>query len=211
VKLRWDWVAAAYLVLALVGAALSMLLNGANPFLHPTPKLALGPVERHALSALLGLVLGAFVVATSRLTVSHWMWARRLHGELRPVAVGMGSWTIVMVALLSSLGEEMVFRSLLTPIVGVGVQALLFGLLHQMRGKSRWIWVAWAACMGLALGGLYWVTGSLAGPIVSHAVINALNLLYLRDHSLRTPDGPMGGLLAGSGSQQAGGNAWPRS
>jgi len=203
VKLRWDLVAIAYALLALVGAGLSIVLNGPNPFQHPAANLTLGLMERHGLSCGLGLALGVFVVATTRLTVTHFGWARRLHTELRPVAVGMGGPTILVVAALSSLGEELVFRSLLTPLLGVWLQGVLFGFLHQIRGSSRWFWMGWAACVGLALGALYWLTGSLAGPLVAHGFINAVNLLYLRDHSLGVSDPPLGGLLAGQVTEES--------
>jgi membrane protease YdiL (CAAX protease family) len=66
--------------------------------------------------------------------------------------------------------------------MGLLPQALLFGLVHQMPGPSRWIWVSWALVVGLALGALYEVTGSLLGPIVAHAVVNGLNLHFLKHH-----------------------------
>jgi membrane protease YdiL (CAAX protease family) len=94
----------------------------------------------------------------------------------------MHSGLIVLTAMLSSLGEEMFFRSFLTPWVGVIPQALLFAVLHQVPGPSRWVWVSWAAVAGLAFGGLYWAVGSLSGPLLAHAVINAVNLAHLRDH-----------------------------
>jgi uncharacterized protein len=141
-------------------------------------------------------------VVTTRLSVLHCKWARCLQAELRPVASGMASSTILLVAALSSLGEEMVFRSLLMPLLGVWAQGVLFGLLHQIRGRSRWIWVSWAAVVGLALGALYWLTGSLAGPVVAHGVINAMNLAYLRDHRLAEAS-------AGEAERPAGGESSP--
>jgi uncharacterized protein len=182
VRIHWGLVAIAYALLALIGAALSVLLHGGNPFVHPSPRLVLGSIDRHALSAASGLVFGAVVVITSRLAVQRWTWAQKLHTELGPVASGMTTTTVVVVAALSSLGEELLFRSLLTPLIGVWAQGLVFGLLHQVRGTSRWVWMSWAGIVGLALGAMYWTTGSLAGPLVAHALINGLNLAYLRDH-----------------------------
>jgi membrane protease YdiL (CAAX protease family) len=66
--------------------------------------------------------------------------------------------------------------------MGLLPQALLFGLAHQMPGPSRWIWVSWALLVGLALGALYAFTGSLLGPVVAHAVVNGLNLHFLKHH-----------------------------
>jgi hypothetical protein len=103
----------------------------------------------------------------------------------------MATTTLLLVAALSSLGEEMLFRSLLTPWLGIWGQGALFGVLHQMPGRSRWVWMLWAAVVGLVLGAMYRMTGSLVGPLVAHAFINALNLLWLRDRR---------GALSASGS-----------
>jgi len=208
-KLRWDLVAWAYLGLASLSAILSVALHGPNPFAHPTPRLQLGDFQRHALSTALGLALGLLLVVITRVSVSRTSWARNLHEELRPVAVGMGLPTIVLVASLSSLGEEMFFRSFLAPLVGVPIQGLIFGAAHQTRSSTRWVWMIWAALVGLALGYLYSVTGSLAGPIVAHAVVNAVNLQYLRDYDPGAAVPPMGGLLAGGAARGPGGGAVP--
>jgi membrane protease YdiL (CAAX protease family) len=87
-----------------------------------------------------------------------------------------------MLAGLSSLGEELLFRGLLTPYFGVLGSAALFGLAHQIKGRSRWVWVAWASAVGLALGAIFAATGTLVGPLLAHAIVNAANLAYLRDH-----------------------------
>jgi membrane protease YdiL (CAAX protease family) len=81
------------------------------------------------------------------------------------------------------------------PLVGVVLSALLFGALHQVRGPGRWAWMAWATVMGLLFGAVFDATGSLAGPIVAHAMINAANLRFLRDHDPEAPPRQLGGLL----------------
>lgn len=181
-KLRWDLVAVAYLGLAALGGGLSRWVHGGNPLQHPAPAMELGPVQRHLLSLVIGVAVALVVVAATRLAVPRARWARALHAELRPVAEGMSGPTILAVALSSSLGEELLFRSLLTPWAGVWVQGLVFGVLHQTRGSSRWAWMGWATGIGLVLGWLYVGTGSLAGPLAAHFLINAVNLQYLRDH-----------------------------
>jgi uncharacterized protein len=184
VKTRWDLVALVYVGLAIAGAVLSRWFNGTHPWVHPHPWLLLGPFARDAISCGLGLGFGLLVVLITRITVTRARWAQRLHEQLRPVAQGMRTHTVVIIATLSSFGEEMFFRSFLTPLLGVVAQAVVFGLLHQVRGSSRWVWVGWAAAVGLVLGLLYWSLGSLGGPLVAHAVINGLNLVHLRDHSV---------------------------
>jgi membrane protease YdiL (CAAX protease family) len=174
------------------GVALALIWARGTPLLHPSPTrssqawalgAALDASSAHLLSLSGGLIFGLIVVALSRLTVQRFGWARRLHLELRPFASGLDAKGIVVLALLSAFGEELLFRGLLQPWMGLVPQALLFGLVHQMPGPSRWIWVSWALVVGLALGALYEVTGSLLGPIVAHAVVNGLNLHFLKHHA----------------------------
>ena len=80
------------------------------------------------------------------------------------------------------LGEELLFRGLLVPTAGVWLAAALFGLAHQIKGPSRWVWAGWATAVGLLLGSIFALTGSLVGPLLAHAIVNAANLTYLRDH-----------------------------
>ncbi|MEN9579353.1 MAG: hypothetical protein RJA70_2362, partial [Pseudomonadota bacterium] len=172
------------------------------PFTHPEPTLSLSPGILHAYSALLGLAFGAALVVSSRVSVSRYNWARRLHDEFRPVARQLSASGIVLLALLSALGEELLFRGLLQPYVGVIAQALTFGLVHQVPGPSRWVWASWAAAVGLGLGLLFALTGSLLGPILAHAMVNGLNLYHLKHHDLHATETPLGGLLGRSGTHR---------
>ncbi len=169
-----------YLLLAILATALVLALRDGLPWVHPAPWLALGGAGAAFTSAAMGLSFSMAIVLATRVAVPRFRWARRLHGELRPVARGLSPAHVLLVAGLSSLGEELVFRSLLTPMVGVVGSAVLFGLAHQMKGPSRWVWVAWATVVGLGLGAIFALTGSLVGPIVAHAVVNAVNLAFLR-------------------------------
>lgn len=169
-----------YLALAVLGLGLAMLVREGRPLDHPSPWLALPRTGAIGLSAGLGVALAALVVASTRLLVGRVPWARRLHDELRPFTRGLGAGALVLLALLSSVAEELLFRALLEPALGLVLSSLVFGLVHQLRGESRWVWASWAAVVGLLLGFLYHLTGSLVGPLLAHAGINALNLLYLR-------------------------------
>jgi hypothetical protein len=51
------------------------------------------------------------------------------------------------------------------------------------------VWIAWAMIVGAALGAIFALTGSLVGPLLAHAVVNAVNLSYLRDHDPERPEG----------------------
>lgn len=151
----------------------------------------------HTYGALLGVAFGAALVVSSRLSVARFHWARRLHDEFRPVARQLSGSGILVLALLSALGEELLFRGLLQPYVGLFAQALIFGLVHQLPGPSRWVWISWATLVGLGFGLLFELTGSLLGPILAHAMVNGLNLHHLKHHDLHATETPLGGLLGG--------------
>lgn len=190
--LRWG--AAAYALLGLLALVVVDLWRNGSAFVHPEPWLAVDGSAKHLFSAVLGLAFGAVVVACTRGAVARFGWAKGLHAALRPFARGMSPATIVVVAGLSSFGEEMFFRGLLAPAIGIVPQALLFGAAHQITGSSRWVWVAWATLVGLALGAMFQLTGSLFGPLLAHAMVNALNLAYLKSHD-PAPRHGLGGLF----------------
>lgn len=187
--IRWGRFAGAYALMG--GVAFALICARGTPFLRAQPshflnhhldKFVLDDGSAHVCSLVAGLGFGLIVVALSRWSVQRFAWAQRLHRELRPFACGLDATGIVVLALLSAIGEELLFRGLLQPWMGLWPQALLFGLVHQMPGPSRWIWVSWALCVGLVLGLLFELTGSLLGPIAAHALVNGLNLQFLKRH-----------------------------
>lgn len=174
--------AIAYGVLSAVAVGIGLALRDGPAWEHPAPWLTLGKPARIALSAALGVALAAVAIVATRVVVVHFSWGRRLHRDLRPMARDLSLGYILLLAGLSSLGEELLFRGLLTPAIGVVLSAALFGLAHQMAGPSRWVWVGWATVTGIGLGAVFAATGSLVGPLLTHAIVNAVNLAYLRDH-----------------------------
>jgi hypothetical protein len=171
-----------YALLATLATALALALREGPPWVYPDPWFPQPQAMALGLSAVLGLVAAVGIIGLTRLTVPRFAWARRLHSELRPVARDLGVGQILVVAGFSSLGEELLFRGLLVPTVGVWLAAALFGLAHQIKGPSRWVWAGWATGVGLLLGAIFALTGSLVGPLLAHAIVNAVNLTYLRDH-----------------------------
>lgn len=175
-------VAAGYALLATLATALALAIRDGMPWDHPSPWVPMSLPMGLAASALLGVVFASAIIFSTRIAVARFPWARRLHRDLRPVARDLSVGHILLLAGLSSLGEELLFRGALTPVLGVVLSSVLFGLAHQIKGPSRWVWAAWATGVGLVLGAIFALTGSLVGPLLAHAVVNAANLLYLRDH-----------------------------
>jgi membrane protease YdiL (CAAX protease family) len=148
------------------------------------------------LSLGLGLCVGAVTIAGTRAVVRRAEWARALHAALRPAVHGASDGVLFALATASAVGEELLFRGLLVPMVGIVASSLVFGVLHQIRGRGRWGWVAWATIMGLLFAIIFTATGSLAGPLVAHAAINLANLRFLRDNDPDPrPPRTLGGLL----------------
>jgi membrane protease YdiL (CAAX protease family) len=192
---RWGRFAAAYTGMALLAVLIAIATRGRVPLSLPEPWLPLPPPRGVIYSVALGATFGTLLAVLTRFSVPRFAWAKNLHLELRPFAKDVSGPGIVMLALTSSLGEELLFRGLLQPWLGLWLQALLFGVLHQMAGPSRWVWATWATLVGLLLGGIFALTGSLAGPVVAHALVNGLNLSYLKHHD-PGPRRGLGGLLA---------------
>jgi len=186
-------VAAAYAAAGGLAGLISLLL-GRNPVACDGWLGARG-LSSVLLSVGLGLPLGSATIAITRVVVQRSRWAHALHAALRPTVSGTGDAALFAVAAASSAGEELLFRGLLVPIIGVVASSLVFGGLHQVRGRARWGWMGWATVMGLLFGTLFAATGSLAGPLVAHAAINHSNLRFLRDNDPHGRPRALGGLL----------------
>lgn len=132
-----------------------------------------------ALSPLVGVAVGLIVVFLSRLAVHRFDWARRLHRDFRGLLGTLGPRDVLVLALASAVGEELLFRGALLPWLGVWTQAVLFALLHIGPGTRFVPWTLSAFAMGLVFSGLALGLGDLGAPITAHFVINYLNLGYI--------------------------------
>ena len=184
-----------YAVIGALSSGIAVAL-GIDPiacdgWLH-TPALA-----SVVLSLGLGVCLGAITIGATRVVVRRAQWARALHAALRPAVHGASDGMLLALAVASATGEELLFRGLLVPTIGVLASSLVFGALHQIRGPGRWGWIVWATLMGLIFGLLFMATGSLVGPLVAHVAINHGNMRFLRDDDPdpRPPSRSLGGLL----------------
>lgn len=195
--LRWGRASLAYALIALGAVALGHAFERSPLWTYPNAWLPLSGLEAHAFSLLLGAAFAATVVVGTRVLVESTAWAKALHRDLRPMTVALDPAGIVTIAGLSAVAEELVFRGLFMPWLGLLLQAVLFGIVHaQLSGPSRWVWVAWASVVGLALGVIFGLSGSLLGPMLAHALINGINLAYLKSHDTAPPRSSLGGLLS---------------
>jgi hypothetical protein len=84
-----------------------------------------------------------------------------------------------VIGAAAGVGEEVLFRGVLQPLVGWPAASVLFGLAH-MGGRAMAPFAVWAAVMGGALGALAIATGGIVAPIVAHGVYDVLALAYVR-------------------------------
>lgn len=132
-----------------------------------------------------GLALGLLIVFVSRLAVHRFEWARALHREFRALLSPLTDFDIVVMALASSVGEEMFFRGALLPVVGVLPSSAIFALLHIGPRARHLPWTLSSFVAGFLLGQLYVWSGDLTGPVVAHFTINFLNLRHVAKYELR--------------------------
>lgn len=140
------------------------------------------------LSPVLGLGVAAVVIVLSRLMVRHFAWGRRLHRDFRNLLGPLSNREILILALASSVGEELLFRGALQPWIGLWPQAIIFAALHVGPGARFLPWTASALVMGVVFGMMYRYTGDLGGPLVAHFTINFVNLRFIANTELPDDD-----------------------
>lgn len=136
-------------------------------------------VKHLILHVVLGLSIGLAIAKGSQKLSMQYLWARRLE---RALAEAMGPLTgseALLLAALSAIGEEALFRGAMQPAVGLIAASLAFGLLHVGPGREFLPWTAMAIGAGFLFGLLALWTGDLIAPILAHASINFVNLRRL--------------------------------
>lgn len=138
--------------------------------------------------ACLGLGLGVAISAVSGLVYQLWPAYRRsanfyLAFVLAPLTLADSVW----VGLLPGMSEELLFRGVMLPVMGLNATGLIvssvcFGVLH-MSSRQQWSYAVWASAVGLVLGGSALATHNLLVPIVAHITTNMLSSwLWQRQH-----------------------------
>lgn len=173
--------------LGLLALAAGALL-GHSPLVG-TPGGAAGALVTGALAA---LPLAGVLALTDRLPFEWLRELRRLAEDLLPLLFPRATrLQLALVSLAAGCGEELLFRGLIQAGVarwvggdagvwlGLAVGSALFGLAHPLTRA----YAAVAAAIGLYLGALMLITGSILAPIAAHAVYDylALEMLFHRD------------------------------
>jgi len=128
---------------------------------------------------IMGFLVGLGVVGLTRVATRHFAWARHLHVSFHDLLGPLTGREIVILALGSSIGEELLFRGALLPWLGPWWQAVVFALLHVGPGRRFLPWTASALVLGAGFGWLAVWTTNLGAPIAAHFTINFLNLRFI--------------------------------
>ncbi len=144
----------------------------------------LGPEPPAAL--LLGAAAGAAVMAVGVALGRSFAFARRMERTLAALVGPLPRTHCLAAGVLSGVSEEIFFRGVLQPVLGLVATSLLFGAVHPPLVRSLWPWTIFATTTGFLLGWLFEATGALLAPIACHAVVNMVNLSRLGS---RVPSG----------------------
>jgi uncharacterized protein len=165
-------------------AHLLLLIDGVNqvPITVSWPDLGIG----------IGFGLG--VTALSKAIYHLWPAYRRsadfyLSFVLEPLLIVDTIW----LGLLPGMSEELLFRGVLLPavglnLIGVIITSLCFGILH-LSGAQQWPYVVWAMIIGLLFGLSTLWSGNLLIPIVAHVTTNFVSSLVWKLQA-RSPSNP---------------------
>jgi membrane protease YdiL (CAAX protease family) len=99
--------------------------------------------------------------------------------EIFPLVRQASFLDIVLASAAAGFAEELLFRGMLMPRMGLVASSLLFGFLHGPEYKL-WPMALWASIVGLGFGVLYEETSNLVVPMIVHGVYDALALAYIR-------------------------------
>jgi hypothetical protein len=170
------------------------------------PAWPIEPAFRLPASLGLGLALGTAVVAGTRRWI---LWTKAGQRWLETMGAPLVARTAIVPAVAGAIAEELTFRGLLVPLLGIIAPAVAFALLHALAPRdARIAWAIGAFLFALSLGALFLATGDLAGPLAAHVLVNAANTRWIRatyerlhgrdrsgEHARRSGARPLGGLL----------------
>ena len=136
------------------------------------------------------LLLGLFTAGVMGFTnvrllscTSRWLFVKALRRFYDALLVPMFSKVrcrdIVLISVAAGIGEELLFRGVIQPTIGLVPASVIFGIAH-FGGRGMLMFGIWAGLMGLIFGWLAVISDGLLAPIVAHAGYDAIALTYIR-------------------------------
>ena len=128
----------------------------------------------------LGIAVGLGLTGLSSIVYAAWATYREsadfyLAMVLKPLAIP----DLVWLGLLPGLSEELLFRGVMLPAlgldpIGIVLSSLCFGVLH-MTNLQQWPYAVWATLVGMILAVTMVETGNLLIPIIAHITTNFIS------------------------------------
>ncbi len=134
---------------------------------------------------LAGLAVGLLLVLATMLAEPRVPALRRLSELLAPMVAPFHPGRIALLALLSGVCEEALFRGPFQHSLGYVAASVVFGLMHGGLSKRYIAWSTFALVAGLTFGLLAEVYGSFWPAALAHVVVNGINLRRLKAVWLR--------------------------
>lgn len=126
----------------------------------------------------LGLLLGLGIMGLS--TGMYYAWPQYRESAdtylalvLKPLEIQDALW----VGLLPGLSEELLFRGMALPTLGLVLSSLLFGVSHLLDWR-QWPYAVWATGIGLLLGIATLWSQNLLVAVVAHVTTNLLSTIF---------------------------------
>ncbi|MGB8698074.1 MAG: CPBP family intramembrane glutamic endopeptidase [Thermosynechococcaceae cyanobacterium] len=165
-------------VLIAMGITAVVLLAIAKLWLHLDP-LPQPPLRWSAIDLAWGISLGLGIAGASTLLYQLWPRYRTAADWYLQMILKPLLWPDVLwLGLLPGLSEELLFRGVMLPALGLNatglvLSSLCFGILH-MSSVQQWPYVVWATIVGSALGWAVLATGNLLVPVTAHILANVI-------------------------------------
>lgn len=163
-----------YLTMAAGGLVLALFATGGVHF----PPFGF-PGERPLFFLFAAAGAAVLTHCASRFALRFSARTRRCADHIRALLGGLGRREVFWVAVCSGIGEELLFRGWLLNATNLEISSLLFGLVHFPPNRDWLLWPVFAAIMGLLLGALCLLSGTLLWAVLLHAAINYLNLRHI--------------------------------
>lgn len=138
------------------------------------------PLNASVQSLAIGIGLGLVITIMSGLVYQVWPVYRQSADEYLELVLKPLVWPdLIWLGLLPGLSEELLFRGVVLPAIGIGVwgiaiSSLCFGALH-FSGSKHWPYIIWATVIGSVLGSATVITGSLLVPVTAHVTTNLVS------------------------------------
>lgn len=137
-------------------------------------------IPKHGiLEIAVGLGAGVLFVALTPLSMRFFPSIRELEREFGWILGEQRRWECLYLAILSATAEEFFFRGAVHGALGPFLGTLLFAALHWPINAQFRAWPVLAVIAGVVLTAERMWTGTLIAPILTHAVINSVNLIRL--------------------------------